>query len=108
MNVIQPSVMAKPRRRYNVAFKRQAVEHWLASGKSAQAIGQELGIAAERLYVWRSDLAPVAGKAPLELQAELEATRQELARVTEQRDILKKTLGIISEPSPKGTSGSPR
>jgi transposase len=108
MNVIQPSAMAKPRRRYDVAFKRQAVEHWLASGKSAQAVGRELGITAERLYVWRSRLAPAAGKAPLDLQAELEATRQELARVTEQRDILKKTLGIISEPLPKGTPGSPR
>jgi transposase-like protein len=108
MNVIEPSAMAKPRRRYNVAFKRQAVEHWLASGKPAQAIGRELGITAERLYVWRQRLAPAAGKAPLDLQAELEALRQELARVTEQRDILKKTLGIISEPSPKGTSASPR
>jgi transposase-like protein len=108
MNMIEPTAMAKPRRRYNVAFKRQAVEHWLASGKSAQAIGRELGITAERLYVWRSRLAPGSGKAPLDLQAELEATRQELARVSEQRDILKKTLGIISEPSPKGTSGSTR
>jgi transposase len=108
MNVIQPAAMAKPRRRYNVAFKKQAVEHWLASGKSAQAIGQELGISAGLLYDWRSELAPAAGKSSLDLQAELEAMRQELARVTEQRDILKKTLGIISEPSPKGTPGSPR
>lgn len=107
MNVIQPAAMAKPRRRYNVAFKKQAVEHWLASGKSAQTIGQELGITAERLYDWRSELAPVVGKTPLDLQAELAAIRQELARVTEQRDILKKTLGIISEPLPKGTPGSP-
>ncbi len=106
--MISSTAMATARRRYNVAFKRQAVEHWLASGQSAQAIGRELGITAERLYVWRSRLAPAPGKAPLDLQAELEATRQELARVSEQRDILKKTLGIISEPLPKGTPGSPR
>jgi transposase-like protein len=29
-----------PRRKYNAQFKREAVKHWLSSGKSAQAIAQ--------------------------------------------------------------------
>jgi len=95
-----------PRRKYNSQFKREAVKHWLASGKSAQAIAQELGIGAERLYSWKQQYSPLSADETADLRAQLEAARQELARVTEQRDILKKTLGIVSEPSPKGMSGS--
>ena len=43
-----------------------------------------------------------------DLQAQLDAAHRELARVREQRDILKKTLGILSDPQPNGTTGSTR
>jgi transposase len=95
-----------PRRKFNAQFKREAVKHWLSSGKSAQAIAQELGIGAERLYSWKQRFSPLGLDETADLRAQLEATRQELARVSEQRDILKKTLGIVSEPAPKGMSGS--
>jgi transposase-like protein len=42
------------------------------------------------------------------LQAENERLRAELARITEQRDILKKAAGILSEPSPSGMPGLKR
>jgi transposase-like protein len=95
----------KPRRKYSSQFKREAVKHWLASGKSAQAIATELGVGAERLYEWKQRFSPLGPQEAEDLQVQLEILRQELARVTEQRDILKKTLGIVSEPSPKGMSG---
>lgn len=97
---------AKERRKYDDTFKREAVGHWLKSGKSAEVIGRELGIEAERLYAWRQRFQPPTEAEAVDLKAQLEATRLELARVTEQRDILKKTLGIISEPPPRNTSGS--
>ena len=34
----------KPRRKYDAVFKRDAVAHWLSSGKSAREMAQELGI----------------------------------------------------------------
>jgi hypothetical protein len=40
--------------------------------------------------------APMPEK-PEELKRELQQLRKELARVTTQRDILKKTMGILSE-----------
>jgi transposase len=43
-----------------------------------------------------------------ELQSENERLKRELARITEQRDILKKAAGILSEPSPSGMPGSKR
>ena len=106
------------RRKYDATFKREAVQNWLSSGKSAEVIAQELGLHAERLYAWRKRFAPAdaggraaAGAKPrtvAELQNELDAARREITRISEQRDILKKTLGILSEPSPNGMNGSMR
>ena len=36
----------KTRRRFDETFKREAVQNWLASGKSAEVIAQELGLSA--------------------------------------------------------------
>jgi transposase len=105
---MKENALASPRRKYNTQFKREAVKHWLSSGKSAQAVAAELGIGSERLYEWKQRFHPTGPDEAEDLRAQLEATRQELARVTEQRDILKKTLGIVSEPAPKGMSGSKR
>jgi transposase len=106
------------RRKYDATFKGAAVQNWLSSGKSAAVIGHELGIAANRLYAWRSDFGPsAAGGGAAEgpksgsvadLQSRLDTAERELARVREQRDILKKTLGILSEPPASALNGSTR
>ena len=103
-------------RKFDPDFKRQAVANWLSSGKSAELIAQELGINSNLLYAWRKRFAPEERRtAPAvkpgslaDLQAQLEAARRELAHVREQRDILKKTLGILSDPQPNGTNGLTR
>jgi hypothetical protein len=43
-----------------------------------------------------------------DLQFQLEAAMRENRHLREQRDILKKTLGILSEPSLSGTNGLTR
>ena len=106
---------SKPRQKFDQTFKREAVNNWLASGKSASVVAVELGILPNRLYAWRVRFAPAAagGKAAAgakpgsaaELQTQLEAARREIRHLTEQRDILKKTLGILSAPSPNATNG---
>ena len=108
----------RARRKYDETFKRQAVENWISSGKSAGVIGHELGIAANRLYSWRSDFGPPAAGGGAaggpksgsiaDLQSRLDVAERELARVREQRDILKKTLGILSEPLASALNGSTR
>lgn len=96
-----------PKKQYDEAFKRAAVEMWLKGGKSAQIIATELGISAETLKGWRRRLGvvPPARTTPPtmeELQAENQRLRRELHNVVRQREILKKTLGILSDPSEPG------
>ena len=90
----------KSRRKFDETFKREAVNNWLSSGKSASVIAQELGIKVERLYSWRNRFAPAgagrraaAGAKPgstVALQALLDAALRENRHLREQRDILKK------------------
>lgn len=108
----------KIRRKFDQTFKREAVQNWLGSGKSAELVAQELGLDASRLYAWKKPFAPAdaggraaAGAKPgsiADLQARLEAAERENRHLREQRDILKKTLGILSEPPMNATNGSTR
>ena len=104
------------RRKFDITFKREAVQNWLNSGKSAGVVGEELGINANLLYAWRKLVPAVAGgKATAakpgslaDLQTQLEASQRENRHLREQCTILKKTLGILSEPSSNGMNGSTR
>jgi transposase-like protein len=105
------------RLKFDETFKREAVANWLSSGKSATVIGEELGISPDRLYAWRKPFGPAdaGGRAAAgpkargsDLQSQLDAERRENRHLREQRDILKKTLGILCEPSLNVTNGSTR
>ena len=107
----------KVRRKFDETFKREALNNWLASCKSAEVIAQELGINSNRLYAWKQRFAPAdaggkaAGAKPgssADLQGQLDAARREIRHLRERRDILKKTLGILSEPSTNAINGLTR
>ena len=89
-------------KRYDLTFKRSAVELWLAGGKSADAVAAELGISVQALKPWKQQLAvppPASGAQTVEqLQEENRRLRREMASLIRQREILKKTLGILSTP----------
>ena len=102
-NTITPTRKYK---RYDEAFQRSTVEHWMLSGKSARQVALELGLNVQSLQKWKQKFqalpaGQVAGTLAA-LQAENRRLQKELHRVAQQRDILKKTLGIISEPSGSG------
>lgn len=100
----------EPRKRFNKNFKQEAVEHWRHSGKSGAEIAAELGIRANNLYNWAKQIEPkntISAK-PSELAAEIATLRRENERLRQQRDILKKTLGILSEPPNNATNASTR
>ena len=102
----------KLRRKFDRTFKQEAVQNWLNSGKAASVVAEELGITANCLYNWKKAFAPdgISAKATTaeELTSENAALRRELERVRQQRDILKKTLGILSEVPNSALNGSRR
>jgi transposase len=104
----QPSPSGAARRRkFSEQYRRDAVELWRTSGRSAGEIAQQLGIRADLLYVWGSRPRPPGAGAPPasspdELARENAALREEVERLREQRDILKKSLGILSEAPLRG------
>ena len=89
------------RPRYDEAFKRSAVEHYRRHGGTIMRTAQELGINHWSLCDWiRAECAKQtpspAARTLSEAETEIARLRAELTRVTEQRDILKKSLGILS------------
>ena len=84
-----PSVAAQSKR-YDATFKREAVENWIKSGKPGPQIAGELGISYPSLKEWKRRSMGAAVPQRDDLAAENRALRSELARVREQRDILKK------------------
>jgi transposase len=102
------------RRKFDETFKREAVLNWLHSGKSAMVVGEELGITANLLYAWRKLVADVGAVRPTttkpgsvaDLQGQLDASQRENRHLREQCQILKKTLGILSEPPTSAINGS--
>lgn len=103
---------------FDKEYKREALRLWRESGRSAAMVAVELGIRPELLYRWaRMDRgepasAGAASRRPQqtvsELEAEVERLRSENAKLLEQREVLKKSLGILSEPPPRGMPGSQR
>lgn len=99
-------VPASSTKRYDEAFKGQAIEHWLRSGQPGTRIARDLGMSYPTLKEWKRRYHGDATPVRADLEAENRALKAELARVREQRDILKKTLGILAEPSKPATNGS--
>ena len=104
----------KIRRKFDATFKRHAVELLLNSGKSATEVAAELGFNPQQLSVWRKRFAPPppggeggggAKRSAAQLEADLAELRRENEYLRQQRDILKKTLGILSEPPTSASNG---
>jgi transposase len=96
-------------KRYDENFKRSAVEMWISGDRSAARICQELGVSSQSLKQWRKQLAALPATGPGQrsvgqLEEENRRLKREVHRLAQQRDILKKTLGILSTPNDDGSS----
>ena len=112
----QLSKPARERTSYTEEYKQEALELWRNSGRSAAKVAAELGIRPPLLYRWaRLEREPEAAKTDgrprrsvEELEAEIRRLRAENAKLLEQREVLKKSLGILSEVPPRGMPESNR
>jgi transposase len=84
---------------YDEEFKKQAVQLLISSGRPLTQIARELGVPVWNLRDWRKRLQPQLAKQPETLEAlrvRLAQVERENLQLRQQRDILKKTLGIVS------------
>jgi len=78
--------------RFTDEFKRDAVAQVVDRGYAVSEVAKRLGISTKSLYTWKAQFSKSAKVLSDEaaLAAKLRQARKELARVTEERDILKK------------------
>ena len=107
---------ARDRASYTEEYKQEALELWRNSGRSAAKVAAELGIRPPLLYRWAhlereskaAKAGPKAKRTVEELEAEIRRLRAENAKLLEQREVLKKSLGILSEVPHRGMPESKR
>ena len=85
---------ARSRRTFTDEFRREAVAMVL-DGHSPGSVAERLGIAVNLLYRWKAALVKESGVVAESLDVRVQALEAELARVTRERDILKKALVIF-------------
>jgi transposase-like protein len=94
------------RGRHSDQFKRRAVALMAVGDKTLKEISAQLGVSVVSLIKWRRDLQQprATPAAPLRPDSdppnsaaptEIERLRRELARVTEERDRLRKSLALL-------------
>ena len=91
------------RRSFDKEFKLSAVKLVLESEKSVESIASELGVSSNSLFNWKRKYLEDAKNAfpgkghPKPEQEELRKKDREIARLTMERDILKKALGYFAK-----------
>lgn len=95
------------RKSFTREFKLEAVRLLERGERPAAELARELGINRNQLYKWREQLAargepavfPGSGRRTRDKDAEIARLKQELKRVEEERDILKKAARYFARES---------
>jgi len=77
-------------------FKRDAVHQITERGYPVAEVSQRLGVSPHSLYAWKKKLSKTSVAGGDEQAAEIRRLKRELARVTEERDILKKATAYFA------------
>ena len=85
---------------YSDEFKRDAVQQITLRGYPVREVTRRLGVSSHSLYKWLRLFAEPAPKlGSIDHEAENRRLKRELARVTEERDILKKATAYFARES---------
>ena len=80
---------------FTADFKRDAVAQITERGYPAKEVSARLGVSTHSLYAWKRKFAKTAS-GETEKDAEIRLLKRELARVSEERDILKKATAYFA------------
>ena len=98
--------MKNVQKTYTVEFTREAVRLAQTSGKPIAQVARELGISDPSIHQWRKELAALGDQAfpgsghQTAQEEEVRRLKRELEIVKQERDILKKAVGIFSRGRP--------
>ena len=100
----------KPYKPYTREFKLEAIRLAEVGDKTSSQVARDLGLRPNQIWKWKQQLATLPATGPgqrsaQQLEEEVRRLKRELLHVSRQRDILKKTLGILSEPSGSALNG---
>jgi len=84
-------------KRYTEEFKAEAVRLALESEMSRSRVARDLGVNLNSLSAWIKKALQEGGAAAGTVEQENRRLRRENARLTQERDILKKAVGIFSK-----------
>ncbi|WP_312725079.1 IS3 family transposase [Atlantibacter hermannii] len=84
-------------KRYPEEFKTEAVKQVVDRGYSVSSVATRLDITTHSLYAWIKKYGPDSStnKEQSDAQAEIRRLQKELKRVTDERDIFKKSRGVL-------------
>ena len=87
--------------RFSDAFKKDAVMQVVGRGYAVKEVAARLGISTKSLYTWKAEFSKPAQvrRDDSALSMELRRVKSELARVTEERNILKKAAAYFARES---------
>ena len=95
--------MSRRNQQHTDEFKAEAVELVEGSSKSVPEIAEDLGINVRTLYHWLAAQKPKetssSGVSEADLSAENKRLRRELEIMRQERDILKKAMGVFAKGS---------
>lgn len=91
------------KKKYTNEFKKQAVDLFNSSGKKSIEIANDLGIRRDDLLRWKREFeTKERNKSTVTINPtdseEIVKLKKEMAILKQERDILKKALGIFSKP----------
>ena len=87
--------MSKPN--FTEDFKRDAVRQITERGYPVREVSERLGVSAYSLYAWKKQYGHPAKNSERDQSDEVRRLKRELARVTEERDILKKAAAYFAK-----------
>ena len=87
--------------RFTDEFKQDAVAQVVERGYAVSEVAERLWISAKSLYTWKSQFtkSPRVRSEVADQAAEIRRLKRELARVTEERTILKKATAYFARES---------
>ena len=92
---MKESKIPKKRRSYDAEFKSNVLKMH-DDGRSVPSLAASFGINENLIYRWKKESKQLSLATKVDEAAELKQLRKQLKEVEQERDILKKALGIFS------------